>query len=83
MRKTFWILCLSLLFASFGVPRAQADEITEISVSNMTFDGNATCGPSSTSLCTLSISTNIEWDDTTDSIISSPDGLKLVWAGDG
>src|SRR5271167_3128821 len=83
MRKTFWIIGIALLFGWFGPTRAQADDITVISVNNLTVDGTSTCGPSSTSLCTVSISSNIEWDNTTDSIVGSPSTTTETNTGSG
>jgi hypothetical protein len=69
MRKSLWIVPVLFLFATVGARSAHADTIVQVTISNLTFNGNNTCG-SGTALCTQTLSASFQWDNTTNTYVA-------------
>jgi hypothetical protein len=69
MRKSLWIVPVLFLFAAIGAPTVHADEIVQVTISDLTFNGNNVCG-SGTALCTQTFSASFQWDNTTTSLVA-------------
>jgi hypothetical protein len=78
MRKSLWIGPVLLLFAAIGVPNAHADDIVQVTISNLTFNGNDTCGLSGTALCTQTLSASFQWDNSTNTYVAGSDSFTAV-----
>lgn len=79
MRKSLWIVSLILLIAAIGAPGAHADDIVQVTISNLTFNGNNACPPpSGTASCTQTLSESYQWDNTTNTSVSGSFSLSTA-----
>jgi hypothetical protein len=78
MRKSLWIVPILLLFAAIGAPGAHADDIVQVTISNLTFNGNNVCGSSGTASCTQTLSESYQWDNTTNTSVSGSFSLSTA-----
>jgi len=66
-----YALAAALVLVGLVAPsKASADSIVDVTISNITFNGNNSCGPSGTALCTVTISAGFQWDNTTTSYVA-------------
>jgi PEP-CTERM motif len=69
MRKSSWIVLVLLLSGAIAAPRAHADDIVQVTISDLTFNGNNDCGPPVGTRCTQTLSAAFQWDNTTDAYV--------------
>jgi hypothetical protein len=68
--------CALALAVTLGVialvaPRAvRADDIVNVTISNLTINGSNVCGASGTDLCSQTVSESFQWDNSTNSYVS-------------
>jgi hypothetical protein len=76
MRKALWVI--AVLCAAISVPSAHADSIVQVTISNLTFNGNNTCGASGTALCTQTLSASFQWDNSTNTYVAGSSSFTTV-----
>ena len=58
-------------FIALGVPGGVwADNIVDVTVSNISFEGRSVCGMSGTAICTESLNASFQWDDSTNTYVA-------------
>jgi len=77
MRKSLLLLSALLLFVAIGAPIARADDIWDVDISGLTFNGASVCGPTGTSVCTETLTTSFVFDYTA----NVEDGLAATGVG--
>ncbi len=71
MKTSKFGLAVALGLIGLVAPRvARADNILQVTISNLTFNGSNACGPSGTALCTQTLSESYQWDNTTQTYVS-------------
>src|SRR5260370_24365708 len=71
MKTSKFGLAVALGLIGLAAPRvALADNILQVTISNLTFNGSNACGPSGTALCTQTLSESYQWDNTTQTYVS-------------
>jgi PEP-CTERM motif len=75
MRSILTVLLVLGLHVVLGPATARADDIVNVDLSNLTFNGNSVCGPSASALCTETFSASLLWDNTTSAVI--PNSLLI------
>jgi hypothetical protein len=79
MRKSLWMIPVLLLFAAIGVPSAHADDIVQVAISNLAFNGNFVCGLSGTAQCTQTLNATFQWDNTSNTEVGG--SLQFTTSG--
>jgi hypothetical protein len=71
MKTTRYVLAVALGLIGLVAPTAtRANSIVQVTISNLTFNGNSVCGPTGTALCTQTLSESWQWDNTTNTYVS-------------
>ena len=71
MKGTKYLLAMALCLAAVMLPSAVlADDIVDVTVSNLTINGRSVCGSSGTSLCSEVFNSSFLWDNTTSTVVS-------------
>jgi len=60
---------IALSLASSAPEAARADAIVQVTLTNVTADGNYLCGASGTALCTAILNESFDWDNSTQSYV--------------
>jgi hypothetical protein len=55
---------------AFSLMPAHADDIVQVTISNLVFSGNDACGPSGVTLCSEVLNASYQWDNSTNSYIA-------------
>jgi hypothetical protein len=79
MKATKYVLAAALTFMSLAAPRQlRADDIVQVTISNLSFVGNPVCGPMGNATCTETLNGSFLWDNTANAYVANSVNMTSV-----
>jgi hypothetical protein len=79
MKAAKYVLAAALTCISLAAPgQLRADDIVQVTITNLSFVGNPVCGPTGNAACTETLNGSFLWDNTTNRYVSNSVNMTSV-----